>query len=379
MIHLVLDTNIIRGEGINSSWMQVLKQHTDSGAIQVYVPEIVKRELLTNKVGEYQKEIKKCISSINNSLRKKLLNESEIKSLTESRSYLDTALASVEERVESEYKQWASNLGVKTLFFNNDNMKHVMNDYFSGGGVFKKIKSREDIPDAMINTSINDLLEKNGTVTVINSDKEFTEFISKNEFITCHKTLSDFLASDPVEAIKVKVELTQELTEYFSTPEYIEQLTAYLTSPSDRIDKVEDVYIDKEGIEGTEKIAEWLLVAEINFIFPHMIYNVAIENINSASLYEYIGNIEFTAKVGISYGTHYGIYHSMDKNREVEFYSADEEIVELIEEFEVKFFGQITIDIDQDDNHPINSKEDLLANDDSICVNLDIEAASILS
>ena len=71
-----------------------------------------------------------------------------------------------------------------------------MDAYFRGGKPFSKIKNRNDIPDAFIFCSLNELLKSNEKVIFISSDKKFSEWI-QCETIICFENLSDLFNSGP--------------------------------------------------------------------------------------------------------------------------------------------------------------------------------------
>ena len=57
MINILIDTNIILQEGFESRQMQILRRLVQGEKVQVYIPEIVKREFLTKKSSDISSDI----------------------------------------------------------------------------------------------------------------------------------------------------------------------------------------------------------------------------------------------------------------------------------------------------------------------------------
>ncbi len=52
MINIILDTNILHKEGLLSGRMQMMEKLVEAGVVTIHIPDIVKREFLTKRVGD---------------------------------------------------------------------------------------------------------------------------------------------------------------------------------------------------------------------------------------------------------------------------------------------------------------------------------------
>ncbi len=62
MIHVVIDTNILRGEGLISPNMQILQRLLIVGDIKLIIPEIVLKEYISQEEEEFEKNIQNFLT-----------------------------------------------------------------------------------------------------------------------------------------------------------------------------------------------------------------------------------------------------------------------------------------------------------------------------
>ena len=192
MINLVLDTNILHQEGIDSGRMKVLRTLTDSGIVKVYIPEIVKREFCTKRISSVKELLEKAIYNFKGA-HKKVESECEIKAtLTSIEAETRGVLDSVELGVNDEFSNWEKAFGVEILPFIPEDISIVLDDYFKGAGAFRSIKNRDDIPDSMIHTSICRLAERVDQVSLVIKDGTFKKCMDNHPKVEVFESLSDF-------------------------------------------------------------------------------------------------------------------------------------------------------------------------------------------
>ncbi|WP_312409624.1 PIN domain-containing protein [Comamonas sp.] len=63
-IALILDTNVLRQEGLNSRNMQILRRLTSSGEVDLLVHEVVAREFKSQRTLEVQAQVEKIADAI---------------------------------------------------------------------------------------------------------------------------------------------------------------------------------------------------------------------------------------------------------------------------------------------------------------------------
>lgn len=341
MIHLVLDTNILHQEGLNSGKMQILKKLTDSDHVKVYIPEIVKNEFITKRVSEIKDSLNKSISSLKDLDRKIEINKDIKDTIKITEKTIKSLLDHTPETVSGEYDTWKKEYKVRTLFFSNEKMNNVMNDYFSGSGVFTAIKSRKDIPDAMIHTQIEELAETLDEVTVLIKDGAFKKCLESNDKIKSYNSLTEFFKIDAVEALKSKIQAVEDIIEHIKSSDYSEALKDYFIENEEIIN---EIYISDGGVENTQLLCSRLYAAEINFPWGSDVEDIKIENVFSLTTEKYIADISFTTKAAVHFVTDYGSYLEIDKNRSVDMDSMNGDgMCDLYEFYTANFSGRIEI------------------------------------
>jgi rRNA-processing protein FCF1 len=192
MINLILDTNILHQEGLNSGRMQVLKKLINNEMVKLFIPEIVKREFTTKRASE----ITNALNSMQGSI-KKLQNRINFENdLSNSGLVIGKELLRlktvVEESVEIEFQTWVDELKVTVSKFEPEHINSVLDDYFNGGGVFRSLKYREDLPDSMIHQTIKQLVAEIGEVHLTLIDGAFKKHMEKDQSVKVFDSLDDF-------------------------------------------------------------------------------------------------------------------------------------------------------------------------------------------
>jgi hypothetical protein len=178
-MYIVLDTNILHQEGLNSRNMNLLERLAQEERISVCVPELVLREFLTRKVAEAREGLAKS-AGLFPDIQKRLVRTplaliaKEIEKLNEK----------FEQTIESSYSQaleeWRRQLKVETLKFDPAKLNSVFSDYFVGAGAFRSLKNRDDFPDSFIGYSILALKERGAPVTVVLKDGVLKRYLASN-------------------------------------------------------------------------------------------------------------------------------------------------------------------------------------------------------
>ena len=150
MITLLLDTNILHQEGLASGNMLLLKRLIDVNHVEIFIPELVKKEYLTRRVMESKEKLKEAQNSLLTVAKKVSKNSETQTKINEVKSCIKDIEENIERSIYKDFAQWELDFLVNNLPFDPAVMTAVMDEYFSGGGVYRKPKSREDIPDAII-------------------------------------------------------------------------------------------------------------------------------------------------------------------------------------------------------------------------------------
>ena len=204
-MNVILDTNILRQEGIDSQNMQRLLNLAAEEIIKIYIPDIVAREYLTHIGKEYAEELKKFDRYIDKAIREKLFSDFDreklkkigrsIKEIKDER-YIHSSF-------EEEFNKWIRKNNIKIIDIGIVNacgdkslIEMITDDYFNGKNAFRSIKYRDDFPDAIISYEIFHVieLEPDRQFYVVVKDGNFRNFLKKNNTIHTVDSLDELLS-----------------------------------------------------------------------------------------------------------------------------------------------------------------------------------------
>jgi|TARA_R110002126_G_scaffold40794_1_gene119557 hypothetical protein len=374
--NIVLDTNILHQEGLLSGKMQVLKKLVDAELIAIFVPDIVLREFSTKRVTE----ITNSLNSIQGNFaktQKKLDHSTELKKRSAAIEKEIVELKKiVEKSVSEDVKYWLDSHKVKVLPFNIENIKKVIDDYFTGAGVFKALKSREDFPDSMVHQTIIDLVESVGEVYAVLIDRAFQKGIEKQDGVVVLNSLkalfeldeiADYLANTPFE-------------EMFTSHSVAEQLQRYFAHQKELISHI---FVSDEGIHNTELIGINAYNATIDWPDENDIRNILISNVYSVSEGEFTADISFVTDTTVHYVSDYGSYLQVerDANRNVDLDSMNGDgFCDLYERFTVELSGKIHFTFSERNSIEEATKvmNSLIEYEAKVAIDLEIDSATLL-
>ncbi len=176
-IALVLDTNVLRQEGLASRNMQLLARLTRSGEVALFVPDFVRREFLSQRTLEVESQVEKCGSAFAE-IGRQLPTKSAVRTdIESSRALLQTIHDRALRAILEEFEEWRVACQAQPLTFDPARMERVLDDYFTGTGAFRKAKHREDIPDAIVSASMRPLLDGHKVVHIAVKDGAFRKHL----------------------------------------------------------------------------------------------------------------------------------------------------------------------------------------------------------
>ncbi|EJO0241028.1 DUF4935 domain-containing protein, partial [Salmonella enterica] len=167
MYNIVLDTNILHQEGLHSNDMSILKNLVDAKLVCVHIPSIIAQEFITKRITSVKEENLKIIKALE-AIEKEGRRINTVL-YGERQNFIDQIgiiNESIEERAKLSFEKWVKDFKVNILHPQQESFSQVFNDYFSGEGVFRQVKARDDIPDAFINICLESLIESVGRLIV---------------------------------------------------------------------------------------------------------------------------------------------------------------------------------------------------------------------
>lgn len=385
MIHVVLDTNILHQEGLFSRSMQLLGRLSSSELIQIYVPELVKKEHLSKRASEAEAGLKSAYQKIQDLIKKTDRNNDIYNELNKVQTSIGSALKKIAQSIDEDFEIWRAANKVNILDFDPGQISSVFDDYFNGKGVFRQPKHRDDIPDAFINLCIQRLLNEKKAIDVVIKDGTFRTHLQKTVGITIFDGLESYMQTaqiaECIALLDKRSERTETLKAFFSSSAFASHLTAFLVKDDDLIS---DIYLEDDRILGIELIGiPDVFGFRLNWPVSDTISNVVLGETTQIADDHFSTTISFIAQASISYCASFGDYNDLPAERQssIDFESMDGRgICDLSEDFLVSFTGHVEMRFDAQHATEvlISSAEYLDSNQRKIQIELDIVDGTIL-
>lgn len=339
MLYIVLDTNILHQEGMNSGKMQVLKTLVKANHVQICVPDIVEMEYKTKRIDNLTDRLTKIEENYDAIYKEISFDKKLASEFSSIREKVTEQKKEISESIEKSYATWFSEYNVRRLQFRYEEMKCVLDGYFSGGGVYRTKKCRDDIPDAIIKTTIDDLINEVGNIIVVIKDGVFTNAIRSNDFITVCNGLDDVMNLEYVVPFLENINKYSNIKDFIANERFLEIFESYIKNN----DVLDDVYIDDGGVD-SDAINIWHYGATLGYLCEDDISRFTIQNIYSLGDGRFTADITFESSAGVSYVTDYSSFMSIkrDKARDIECDSMNGDgMCDLSEDFHAKFRGNV--------------------------------------
>jgi len=348
-LHLVLDANVFYDSKFHSGEMKKLKILTDKNMVKVYVPELVKREYTTSIDKVVNDAFQSIVDKISHLRGKWEFSETVINKMNDLVNDASELKRELSDFSNKSFDGWEKFVSAKIVHFRSDDIDLVMDDYFSARGVFTSPKSRKDLPDAMINTSINLLLKEVGNIVVLNKDKAFNKFLKKNAGITVYESLDDFHETKKVVALLHDANFI-DVTNYFESPPFIIKISEYLIKQKT---DMEHVYLEEYQLSNAGELGDSIYSVSLDGLDSSSIDDVVIDHVAKVSKHQFVANIYFTAYSSISYAADYFEANELEKSstRSVEMTSmSGYGACDLHEGIYVRCKGKIEINLGKEDD-----------------------------
>lgn len=200
MIHVVIESNIYRSEGLNKSLnLALLKDMGNNNFVKIHIPWFVYKECVTEsiKIGNEQFENAiKTINKISVHYRKK----NEIEEIQNKLTCLKNNVIDIEQK---KWKDFIKISNAKLYNYDKEGSQQVFEDYFEGNPPFSALKARKDIPDAFIFQDIKKISQSVDNVYVITNDQKFNkELEEKIPKTTTYSSIDEFFKDPNFKSVK---------------------------------------------------------------------------------------------------------------------------------------------------------------------------------
>ncbi|MCK2320796.1 PIN domain-containing protein [Escherichia coli] len=339
ILHLVLDSNVLHEEGLNSNDMKLLKKYTDKGLIRIHLPSLVAKEFVTRKSNNLIDGLEKSKQSLDSVERDaRGISEELLECFDELKKKIINAKNDIGNKPQECFDRWVQDFKVSIVDTIPDSVNEVFNDYFLGKGVFRKPKAREDIPDAFICVTIINLLSEFGSIVVVNKDKAFRKHLSEYDKIQVLQSLREVFSLKGIDLLE-----DESMLDLIHSAEFVSALSQYLRQ---RPDAFEYVYLHEDEISKIALIGQRIYGASIEVENYNDIANASISDARSIDEHTYSALLSFDMNVNINYITDYGTFLDIERTHgrrpEMESMNGDG-ICDVSENALTKFYGDLTV------------------------------------
>lgn len=242
---LIIDTNILHQEGLQSRRIQILKKLIKSSHTRFIIPEIVILEYITKLIDLAEADVVKIDKSVRDLKRKGVLPKFSMK-YEES---LASSIRSEIDNIEPFVWNWVKENNVEIYKISSTSIDKLFQSYFSGNGAFRSKKQRDDIPDAVIFDAVENIA-KDQKVYFIAKDSYLRNELEKNENIICYNSLEEFISLDStnieLEKIDNKDNKVRSVLDYLNSIEFSLNIENYFSENG--IDELNNIYYDDSVI-----------------------------------------------------------------------------------------------------------------------------------
>jgi hypothetical protein len=316
----VLDTNILHNDGIHSIKIKKLKKLIDVNFITLYIPEIVKREYITKMYDKLELELNNATLKENRRYFEYDTHYTKNKIALIDKTIIELK-NNIKISINNEFDNWIDEYKIKILLFNNSNMPKVMDEYFTGGSVFSSIKSRKDIPDAMINSCITDLNNIIGDeeLYVLVNDAIFKKHLEQQKGIIPCESLNKLLE---IEIFEKELslnndEITKKLINRIKSDSFKDELISLFSTNS----LMNELYVDSDNVLNIRALANNTFFCEVNGLKGDEFLDIKLHNVNEIDNFQFSVDLEFISEAQIRFGTEFIDYNILESSieRKLEF------------------------------------------------------------
>jgi hypothetical protein len=205
-LHIIIDsTHLKRDVNLNKEDMLYLKALSQNGFVKIHFPWIIYKECTTATTDNLKTELTTTITKLKG-LTRKGFPENEGKVFEGISDALSAEVHKIEKLVNVVWGKYIKEAGAILHPFKAEHSKLVFDNYFSAGKPFKTLKSRNDIPDAFIYETVNEIATEN-EIHFISEDGNLIENLNGEKNITVHKDFKSLYDSASFKPIKEEYEL----------------------------------------------------------------------------------------------------------------------------------------------------------------------------
>ena len=201
MIHIVADSTVYRADPRREkAAFKALARLAESEHVTLHIPEIVRREFLSQEEELHEKSAKAILDAVHSLGRRPLdaAVAAEVKKIGDDNSGL---VAKLKAAAAKEFSDWGRSISAVEHPLDPSHGGKMLDSYFGGTAPFKQKKNRNDIPDAFVWQSIQDLARVHRPLYVVSGDGGISRPLEGNADFVVFASLEDLIASAPIQAL----------------------------------------------------------------------------------------------------------------------------------------------------------------------------------
>lgn len=226
MLNVLIDTNILHEEGLNSTRVQRIQRLIKSNDLKLIIPEIVVNEFKSIRIEQANSDLDKIQSALDRLQRKNIAGK-DSPSIKEVIQFILSSISLFNDNVDT----WMEQNNVDIYKISNTSIEDLFASYFSGTGAFRNKKAREDIPDAVIYDGIVKI-SKDTKIAVVVKDGVLLSAISKLNNVDFYSSLSELLElpflKKRIEELDKKESKVKSILELLDTSDCQYDICSYL-------------------------------------------------------------------------------------------------------------------------------------------------------
>lgn len=343
MTTVVVDTSTLRQEGLRSAPMQLLTQLAAARHVRIVVPDVVAREFLSQRTAEARDTVEKATRELQKLARKLNPTTDLHRTVSDLAAACEPLKVDAVAAADTEFAHWMDTTHAERIHFFPDAIHGVIDDYFSGSGAFRAVKSREDFPDAFILSTIQTIAAQALSVYVVSGDDHLRQAAGRQGVAGVARSLSELLELPHFKQLHEQLHAAaQRRPELFSQMPFLDTLSIWLRAATDML---EDVYVEKDRIVGLEMLDVAVLWASVGYPAAQTIGTVIVDLAVSGEDQDYVLGVQFDAVCKVDFATTLQACFDLleDDRRALTQESQDDEVMELSEWWRASFQGTLTL------------------------------------
>ncbi|KYG00528.1 hypothetical protein BE21_07275 [Sorangium cellulosum] len=222
-IYVVIDTSVLASLSGSHVLVSCVRALAQQQKVAVRVPRVVLDEYRTQIESREKASIETCLKALKD-LPKRTRGPTD----TAFKAELEAARDSIPTAAAEQVKALLDQLGAVELSMQLEDLNDALDAYFSGTGPVRSLKSREDIPDALIWATAKRLAREVGKVHVLVKDGVLYDACAALGSLVAHKSLNALLSALPDDLVRWAV--TPAPAEWIAAVEKVQPEFAQIVS-----------------------------------------------------------------------------------------------------------------------------------------------------